>query len=83
MAVHQQASKSRFLTSVLTRRSVLAISQGIGHARGQPAGPGPHSRLIVIEDLLQGRLKDLQEERDCERILKIERLIPTARNLTA
>lgn len=38
--------------------------------------------LIVIEDLLQGRLKDLQEERDCERILKIERLIPTSRAAT-
>ncbi|MDR3416324.1 MAG: chloride channel protein [Nevskia sp.] len=35
--------------------------------------------LIVIEDLLQGRLKDLQEERDCERVLKIERLWPSAR----
>ena len=32
--------------------------------------------LIVIEDLLQGRLRDLQEERDCERVIKIERLWP-------
>jgi H+/Cl- antiporter ClcA len=35
--------------------------------------------LIVIEDLLQGRLKDLQEERDYERVLKIEKLWPAAR----
>jgi len=35
--------------------------------------------IIVIEDLLQGRLKDLQEERDSERVLKIEKLWLPAR----
>ena len=36
--------------------------------------------VIVIEDLLQGRLKDLQEERDYERVLKLERLWPSVRS---
>ncbi len=38
--------------------------------------------IIVIEDLLQGRLKDLQEERDSERVLKIEKLWLPARGAT-
>jgi CBS domain-containing protein len=43
------------------------------------ADPGTVLGIVVIEDLLQARLKDLQEERDCERVLKIERLWLPAR----
>lgn len=34
--------------------------------------------LVAVEDLLEGRLRDLQEERDPERVLSLGRLLPLA-----